>query len=168
VIIKNKIKWKDKKNLGGSEGRVGTLSGLRRHEPAAGECCVTVELTRVHGSSRFDERRRGREILNGGVIEEKCEQCLGLIVSSPFGYGLKGEESSEECEFTTNKNTCGFSESVSLNQCECTLFISYIMYHNFLFKKCIFIGKLEKELYFSINFRSTNNIDIFNKFFDIF
>lgn len=38
-------------NLGGSEGRVIALSGLRRHETAAGEGCVAVELTRIHGAA---------------------------------------------------------------------------------------------------------------------
>jgi hypothetical protein len=69
-LLRRKLK---DKNLGGSEGRVCALSGLRRHESATGECCVAVELARAHGD--------GASRLKSGVIEEKLQ-------ISQFGLGF--------------------------------------------------------------------------------
>lgn len=53
-IIKKKMESERDENLGGSEGRVATRSGLRNRETAAGKGSITVELARIHGEASLE------------------------------------------------------------------------------------------------------------------
>lgn len=61
--MKEKNTERKKKYLGGREGRIGSLSGLRGHESAAGEGSAAVEFATIHCSNRFVRERVKFEIL---------------------------------------------------------------------------------------------------------